>query len=87
MSAGCKRILSPFTGHKKRKAWNNNKEKYMPEKRRQNLAEIERGSYYNQSEWEEEILDDKGSESDDGDNDDENANENVEADVLQNRCS
>ena len=59
----------------------------MPEKRRQNLAEIERGSYYNQSEWEEEILDDKGSESDDGDNDDENANENVEADVLQNRCS
>ena len=33
------RIMSPFTGHKKRKAWNKSKEKYMPEVKRQNLAE------------------------------------------------
>ena len=51
----------------------------MPEERRQNLAETDRGSYYNQEEWVEEFLDDKGafyngSESDDGDNDDENYN-------------
>ena len=48
----------------------------MLEKRRQNLAETDRGSYYNQEEWVEEFLDDKGafyngSESDDSDNDDE----------------
>ena len=34
--------------HKKRKAWHNTREKYMPEKRRQNLAETDRGSFYNQ---------------------------------------
>ena len=50
MSAGHKRILSPFTGLKKRKAWNNAREKHMPEERRQNLAETARGSYYNQDE-------------------------------------
>ena len=31
----------------------------MPEKRRQNLAETDRGSYYNQEEWLEEFSDDK----------------------------
>ena len=46
MSDGCKLILSPFTGHKKQKAWNKSREKYMPEERRQNLAETDRGSYY-----------------------------------------
>ena len=46
MSAGRKRILSPFTGRKKRKAWNKTREKYMPEERRQNLAETDRGSCY-----------------------------------------
>ena len=61
----------------------------MPEERRQNLAETDRGSYYNQEEWIEEYLDGKdvfyrGSESDDDDNDDENYNENMEAVV---RCS
>ena len=30
----------------------------MPEKRRQNLAETDRGSYYKQEEWLEELLDD-----------------------------
>ena len=61
----------------------------MPEERRQNLAETNRGSFYNQEEWVEEFLDDKGafytgSESDDGDND-ENYNKNMEAVVR--RCS
>ena len=56
----------------------------MPEGRRQNLPETDRGSYYNQEEWVEKFLDDKGafyngSESDDGDNDDEYYNENIEA--------
>ena len=46
MSGGRKLILSPFTGHKKRKAWNKTREKHMPEERRQNLAETDRVSYY-----------------------------------------
>ena len=51
----------------------------MPEERRQNFTETERGLYYNQEEWVEDLLDDKGafyngSESDDDDNDDENYN-------------
>ena len=29
MSDGRKRILNPFTGRKKQKAWNKTKEKYM----------------------------------------------------------
>ena len=40
-----KLILSPFTGHSQRKAWNETREKYLPVKRRQ--TETERGSYYN----------------------------------------
>ena len=72
-------------GVKKRKAWNKTREKYMPEERRQNLTETDRGSYYNQEEWLENFLDDKGafyngSESDESD-DDENYNENIEAAV------
>ena len=62
----------------------------MPEERIQNLAETDRGLYYNQEEWLEEFLDDKGAfyngiESDDSDNDDENCNENKGAVVR--RCS
>ena len=34
MPGGRKRILSPFTGHKKRKTWNKTTEKYIPVKRR-----------------------------------------------------
>ena len=30
MSAGRKRIMSPFAKRKKRKTWNKTKEKYMP---------------------------------------------------------
>ena len=45
MSGSRKGILSPFTGRKKRKAWNKTREKYMPQERRQNLAETDRGSY------------------------------------------
>ena len=67
----------------------------MPEKRRQNLAETDRGSYYNQEEWLEEFLDDKSafyddSESDDSENDNENFDKKEKqsfSDVLQNRCS
>ena len=62
----------------------------MPGERRQNLSETDRGSYYDQEEWVERFLDDKGafyndSESDDGDNRDENYNENIKAVVR--RCS
>ena len=32
----------------------------MPEERRKNLAKTDRGSFYNQEEWVEEFLDDKG---------------------------
>ena len=88
MSDGRKRILSPFTGRKKRIARNKSREKYMPMKRRQNLAEIDRGSYYKE-EWLEEFLDSKvafhnGNESDDDDDDDddESYNENSEQQQL-----
>ena len=79
MPDGHKRILSPFAGCKKRKAWNKTREKYMPVKRRQNLAETDRGSYYKE-EWLEEFLDSKdafynGNESD---NNDESYYENNE---------
>ena len=32
----------------------------MPEERKQNFAEIDRGSCYNPKEWSEKFLDDKG---------------------------
>ena len=59
----------------------------MPEERRKNLVETDRGSYYNQEEWVE-FLDNKGafysgSESDNGD---ENYNENMEA-IVRRCCS
>ena len=81
MSDGRKWVVSPFTGRKKRKAWNTTREKYVPEERRQNLAETYTGSCYNQEEWLEEFLGDKGafyngSKSGDSDNHDENYNEN-----------
>ena len=50
MSDGCKQILSPFTGRKKRKAWNKAREKYMSVKRRHNLAETNRG-LHDKKEW------------------------------------
>ena len=43
MSGGRKRILSPFTGHKRRRAWIKTREKYMPEEKRQNLAKTDKG--------------------------------------------
>ena len=62
----------------------------MPEDRRQNLAETDRGPHYNQEEWLEEFLDDKGAiynrvESDDSDYDHESYNENMGA--VVHRCS
>ena len=77
MSDGRKRILSPFTGRKKWKAWNKAREKYMPLKRRQNLAETDRGSYYKEERLEE-FLDSNGGFyiGDESDNDDESYHEN-----------
>ena len=51
----------------------------MPIKRRQNLAEIDRGSYYKE-EWLEELLDRKGAfyNGNEIDNDDASYNENNE---------
>ena len=54
MSDGRKRILSPFTRCKKRKAWNKTREK-----RRQTLVETGRGSYYKKKRLEE-FVDSKG---------------------------
>ena len=77
MCDGPKRILSPFTRCKKRKAWTKTREKYMPVKRRQNLAETDRGSYY-KVERLEEFLDSKGAfcNVNESDNDDESYNGN-----------
>ena len=38
-------MVSPFTGRKKRKAWNKTREKYMSVKKRQ--IETDKRSYYN----------------------------------------
>ena len=62
----------------------------MLQEKRQNLAETDRGSHYNQEEWLEEFLDDKsafhnGSEREDSENHEENYHENIEAVVR--RCS
>ena len=90
MYRGQKGILSPFTGRKIQKTWDKTRQKYMREERRQNLAEIDRGSYYNQEELLDKFFCDKlafrnGRESDDSDNDDENYKENIEA--VVHRCS
>ena len=54
MSDGHKRILSPFTGCKKRKTWYQTREKYMPVKQTIDLAETDRGgSYYEEERIEE----------------------------------
>ena len=87
MSDGRKRILNPSTGREKRKAGNKTGVRYMPEERRQNLAETDSGPYYNQQKWLEEFLDNEGrfyngSESGDSDNDDENYNKNDEQQQL-----
>ena len=50
--------MSHFTGCKKWRAWNKVREKYMPEEKKQNLAETDKEYYYNQEEWLEEFLDD-----------------------------
>ena len=78
MSGVHKRILSPFTVHKKQKAL-------------KIYVGTARGSYYYQEEWLEVFLDDKspfcnGSESDDSDNADEDYNENIE-EVVRRCCS
>ena len=59
MPDGRKRILSPFTKRRKLKAQNKTREKYIPVKRRPNLAETDRESYYKEESLEE-FLDSKG---------------------------
>ena len=73
MPDGPKQIMSRLTGRKKQKTWNKTREKYMPVKRRQNLAETERASHFKE-EWLDKSLDSKrvfynGNE---GDNDENN---------------
>ena len=68
MPDGHKQILGSFARRKKPKVWNKTGVKYMPVKKRQNLAETEKGSYYKE-EWLQEFLDSKvafynGNESD-----------------------
>ena len=82
MSDVRKRILSPFTGFKKRKAWNKTKEKCMLVQRRQNLAETDRGCY--KEEVLENFLDSQGAfyNRNESDNDDAGYNENNEQQQL-----
>ena len=84
MSDGLKRTLSSFTECKKWKAWNKAREKYMPLKRRQNLAETDRGSYYKEERLEE-FLDSKGAfyNGNESDNDDESYHENNKQQQLR----
>ena len=76
---------------KKQKIWNKTREKHVPVKRRQNLAEIERGSYYKEEQLEE-FLDSKGAfyNGSESDHDDESYNENNEQhrlrDTFANSC-
>ena len=77
MSDGRKRIVSPFTWCKKQKASNKTTEKYIPVKRRQNLAETDRESCYKEERLEE-LLGSKGAfyNGNESDNHDESCNEN-----------
>ena len=77
MSDGRKRIVSPFTWCKKHKASNKTREKYMPVKGRQNLAETDRESCYKEEQLGE-LLDSKGAfyNGNESDNHDESCNEN-----------
>ena len=59
MSADQKHILSPFGGHKKRRLPNQKQRTAMTKENRQNLANTDRGSFYNQGAWLEEFLEDK----------------------------
>ena len=87
MSDGRKRILSPFTGCSKQKAWKT-REKHMPVKRRQNLTETGRESYYKEK-WLEKLLDGKGAfyNGNQSDNDDESYNKNNKQQQLSKDCS
>lgn len=51
-----KRINNPFTGVKKRRAWNKNVKQTINDERKVKLAESDRGSYYKQEEWIEKYL-------------------------------
>ena len=82
-----KRILVPFIGRKNRKALNKTTEKYLPVKRRQNLAETDKGSYY-KGQWLEEFSNSKGAfnNGNEGDNNDESYNKNNEHSSYRRFC-
>ena len=90
MPDGHKRILSHFTGRKKRKAWNKTREKCMLVKRRQNLVETDRGS----EEWGmigrgmvRRILDSKGAFYNDNESDNDENNERQQLpEAFANSC-
>ena len=71
MSADRKRLLSPFGGRKKRIPPTKKQRTVMTKENRQNLANTDRGSYYNQEEWLEEFLELKGIFYNDSDSDSE----------------
>ena len=85
MSADRKRILSPFGGHKKRIPPNKKQRTVMTKENRQNLANTDRGSCYNQEEWSEEFLEDKGIFYNDSDSDSETYNNESSSMVMMNR--
>ena len=85
MSANRKRILSPFGGHKKRIPPNKKQRTVITKENRQNLADTDRGSCYNQEEWLEEFLEDKGIFYNDSDSDSETYNNESSSMVTMNR--
>ena len=60
MSADRMRVLSPFSGRKKRIPPNKKQRTVMAKENRQNLVNPDWGSHYNQDEWLEEFLEGKG---------------------------
>ena len=71
MSADRMRVLSPFSGRKKRIPPNKKQRTVMAKENRQNLVDPDWGSHYNQDEWLEEFLEGKGIFYNDSDSDSE----------------
>ena len=71
MSADRMRVLSPFSGRKKRIPPNKKQRTVMAKENRQNLVNPDWGSHYNQDEWLEEFLEGKGIFYNDSDSDSE----------------
>ena len=80
MPAYRKGILSPFGGRKKRIPPNKKQRTVMTKENRRNLANTDRGSYYNQEEWLEEFLEVKVIFYKDSDSDSETYNNESSSD-------